>query len=187
MNKKLRYGIVMIASVLINQLFYTIASVLNLPVWLDMTGTALAALVLEPTAGLIVGLVNNFYLSVFVYDSSTLFYYAVSAATALIVGIRMRKDGKIVWKRAFSTAGLVMVVTAVLSTLLTIWRDGGVPTNYWEIYFHDWAFSLGVPQLLCCFIGTFIIKVFDVLATGTLVTLFYFLLPKKLKSSNGSK
>ena len=60
MSNKLRYLIVMSAGVIMNIVLHNLASHLGLPMWLDMTGTALAAIILEPAAGLIVGLINNF-------------------------------------------------------------------------------------------------------------------------------
>jgi len=50
MSKTKRYLIVMLLSVLMNQGFYILASDngLDLPFWLDFTGTAFAAIVLEP-------------------------------------------------------------------------------------------------------------------------------------------
>ncbi|MEG0168242.1 MAG: hypothetical protein RR709_10310, partial [Ruthenibacterium sp.] len=103
MSNKMRYAIVMLLGVVCNTVFYELALAMHWPVWLDSTGTALAALTLEPTAGLLVGLVNNFLLAILQEDASTLFYYAVSADVALLVGIYMRKDGKILVKRIVPT------------------------------------------------------------------------------------
>lgn len=65
MNNKKRYLVVMVICVVLNQGCYLLASHFGWPVWLDMTGTALAAVMLEPAAGLLVGLANNFFESVF--------------------------------------------------------------------------------------------------------------------------
>ena len=88
MNNKTRYLTVMAIGVALNIILHQTAAHLQLPMWLDMTGTALAALMLEPAAGLLVGLANNFRIAVFDYTASSLFYYAVSAAVALIVGLK---------------------------------------------------------------------------------------------------
>lgn len=172
----------MAIGVLLNWAFYSIASYFHLPVWMDITGTAFAALVLEPSAGLLVGLINNFYLALFVFDQTTLIYYAVSAAVALIVGLVMRKDGKIRWQRILPAVLLVIAASAIISTVVTVWRDGGVPTAEWEIYFYSLAKQYaGVPQVIACFIGIFIMKIFDTAAVALIVALLYALLPKKLK------
>lgn len=77
--------------------------------------------------------------------------------------------------------GLLILVTGVLSALLSIWQTGGTLTHPWEVYFYDLAISAGVPWVLACFIGTMVIKVFDVIATTGIIALIYFVLPNSLK------
>ncbi|MEG1428308.1 MAG: hypothetical protein RSC64_00805 [Hydrogenoanaerobacterium sp.] len=182
MSNKKRYIIIMIISVLMNQGFFMLREACKLPVWLDMTGTALAALALEPTAGLMVGLINNFVLAAFYYDDSSLIYYAVSAAVAVIVGTRMRVGGKVKLRRVFTTVLLVIAVTTVISTVITIWRMGAMPDDYWEIYYYSKAIAIGAPKLIACLFGTFVIRLYDTLASVFVVGAFYLLLPKKLKN-----
>ncbi|GFZ22427.1 hypothetical protein CMETHOX_03500 [Lacrimispora indolis] len=181
MSNKTRYLIIMVLGVVMNRLLYVLSMHFGLPFWLDMSGTILAALLLEPTAGLLVGLVNNFGLAVFNYSSSSLIFYAVSAAAALVVGVNMRRNGQIDWKQTVPTMGLLILVTGVLSALLSIWQTGGTLTHPWEVYFYDLAISAGVPWVLACFIGTMVIKVFDVIATTGIIALLYFVLPNSLK------
>lgn len=138
----------MVLGVVMNRLLYVLSMHFGLPFWLDMSGTILAALLLEPTAGLLVGLVNNFGLAVFNYSSSSLIFYAVSAAAALVVGVNMRRNGQIDWKQTVPTMGLLILVTGVLSALLSIWQTGGTLTHPWEVYFYDLAISAGVPWVL---------------------------------------
>lgn len=172
----------MASGVVLNWALYSLASYFHLPVWMDITGTVFAALVLEPAAGLLVGLVNNFYLALFIFDQTTLIYYAVSAAAALIVGTVMRKNGKIRWQRILPTVLLVIAVSAILSAAVTVWRDGGIPTADWEIHFYNLAIEyLGAPQVLACFIGIFVMKIFDTAAVALIVALLYALLPPKIK------
>lgn len=183
MSNKTRYGIIMLLGVLLNQIFFTLSALLNLPFWLDLPGTALAAIVLEPTAGLLVGFVNNFYEAIFYKDANGIIYYAVSASVALIVGINMRKEGRIVWKRALMTIPLVIIVTSVLSTVLLYWDSGGVLISHWEIVYHDFFLGIGLPNYISTFLGIFVIKVYDTLASGVIIAVTYFILPAKLKYS----
>lgn len=180
-NNKMRYAIVMIACVLLNDIGYAIAVWLDAPVWLDVTGTALAALMLEPTAGLLVGLANNFYLALFAYTPSSLFYYSISAAVALIVGIYLRKNGKICKKRIFPAILLVIVASALLSSLLSLWRSGCVPDGAWETRFYTMFLSAGLPQYLACLLGIGVVKTCDTFVTAALVAVLYAATPKKLK------
>lgn len=184
MRNRTRYLIVMAFSAVLNIALYSLASYYNLPVWMDITGTAFAALVLEPATGLLVGLANNFYLALFIFDQTTLIYYVVSAAAALIVGILMKKRGKIRRQRIFPTLLLVIAASAVLSTAVTVWRDGGIPTADWEIHFYNIAVQyLYAPRIAACFFGIFIMKIFDTMAVATIVAILYAVMPKKLKYS----
>lgn len=182
MSNKVRYGVVMALCVALNIVLSEVSGNLHLPVWLDLTGTALAALLLEPTAGLIVGLVNNFFLAIFLISRTSLFYYCVSAAVALIVGLLLREmNGKIRTRRILPVMGLVIVVSTILSTVLTLIFSGGVSTSTWEVYYMQYALAWGWPQPLSCMFGVFVIKVYDTFVTGALVALLYRMTPRALK------
>ncbi|MGL4607142.1 MAG: hypothetical protein ACRCU3_06705 [Eubacteriaceae bacterium] len=183
MTKKKRYLILMIFSALLNQILFTLAATFELPFWLDLPGTALAALILEPTAGLLVGFANNFYEAIYFRDSTAIIYYAVSAAVALIVGINMRVEGKIRWQRIFSTLVLIIFVTSFLSTLLLFLESNGVLIEKWEIFYYSIAIANGFPEILSVFFGIFVVKVYDTLASTLLIIAIFFLLPKKLRYS----
>lgn len=181
MNTKWRYIIVIAICIVLNELLGSLATAFGWPVWLDVSGTATAALVLEPAAGLLVGLVNNFYIAIGKGDASTLIYYSVSAAVAVIVGVNMRRKGKSMAYRIGTTIVLVIVVSTVLSALTTIWRTGGVPDSVWEINYYNMALGLNIPSALACFFGVLVVKVYDTLVTALLVAIVYFALPRALK------
>lgn len=185
MNNKLRYGIIMAIGVIMNQLFYVLADILNLPVWLDVCGTAFVAFTLEPTAGLIVGLINNFYLALFAYDKSTLIYYCISAAIALIAGCMLKKNGKLIKGRIIPAILLATFVSTVLSYLLALWRSGGIPDVGWEFTAYQYALNMGLPVPLASFGGTLFIKILDSFVSAALAAGVYMLLPKKLREAPG--
>lgn len=181
MNNTKRYAIVMLISVLFNTTFYLVAHFCHLPVWLDLQGTAFAAMVLEPAAGLLVGLANNFISSIFFYDASSLIYYAVSASVALIVGLYLKENDKIKASRILPTIIMVILATSFISALLTIWRTNGVPNSQWEYYFYEIAMNYGIPQFLSCFFGALVLKTGDAAISVVLITILYWLLPKSLR------
>lgn len=182
-NNKIRYTVVMVLCIMLNMVLSEVSGNLHLPVWLDVTGTALAALLLEPTAGLMVGLVNNFFLAIFLTGTSSLFYYCISAAVALIVGLMVREPngGRIRKNRVFPAIVLVLIVSTLLSTLLTLLLSGGVSTSTWEVYYMDIATAWGAPQALSCLFGVFVIKFYDTLATAALVAVLYRIAPRSFK------
>ncbi len=180
MNNKWRYFIIMLLGAVMNEGLSIIAA--PYPVWLDVSGTALAALVLEPAAGLIVGLVNNFIIAFFRYDQTTLIYYCVSAAVAVIVGNLVKnKEGKITVKGVIYAILLVIAASTVLSSTLTIWQSGGVSNAEFELVKFNAFVAKGMHPYAACILTTFIIKIYDTLATAVIVGIIYAILPKKLK------
>lgn len=181
MNNTKRYALVMIISVLFNTACYLVAHYCHLPVWLDLQGTAFAAMVLEPAAGLLVGLVNNFISSIFFYDASSLIYYAVSASVALIVGLYLKDKGKIKASRILPTIIMVILATSFISALLTMWRTNGVPNSQWEYHFYEIALANGMPQFISSFFGAMVLKAGDAAISVVLMTILYWILPKSLR------
>ncbi|MEG0688494.1 MAG: hypothetical protein RR466_07385 [Hungatella sp.] len=181
MNNRKRYLIVMILCVLLNEVCTRLAGYYNWPVWLDMTGTALAAVILEPAAGLLVGLINNFFLAIFVYDASSLVYYSISAATALIVGLNLKKDGRIVCKRILPIILAVIVASTLLSGTLTLWHGGISNATAEQNYYHQ-LLARGWNPALACFASIGMVKVFDIALSAVLFAVCYLLLPKRLKT-----
>lgn len=180
MNNIKRYAIVMAIGVLMNEFLTVIVSQFKLPVWLDVTGTMMTSFILEPAAGLLVGLVNNFYLALSTGDSSKLIYFSVSAAVAIITGCIVRRDGHFKLKRILGAIALIIVVSTVLSATMTLWRTG-VPDTYWENFYYQYFVDSGINNYLSTYMGVFVVKFFDTFASAGIVTLVYLLLPKSLK------
>lgn len=178
-----RYGLILLLCVALNWGLNRIAGYFNWPVWLDTTGTALAALLLEPTAGLMVGLISNMIEAIATYGTSSLFYYSISAAVALIAGVYIGKDGLRSPKRVVSGIAFAIIVSAGLSTLIDFWISGGAPPQtYWEHFFYNKAASASWPPLLANLAGELVVKTFDTLAVTGIVALLYRLLPKGWRS-----
>lgn len=174
-----RYAIIMMVGVILNFGLYNIAHVFKLPLWLDNIGTTYTALMLEPAAGLLVAFVSNFYQAAVVYDSSSLVYYAVSAAAALVIGVGLRKSGKICWKRMAVTIVCYVITGTILAAGLTLWRTAGIPDSGWERHFYELALGAGVPNALACFFGTVILKIADGIVIAVLLPILYFITPKR--------
>ena len=177
-----RYLIIMLVGILLNLGLYQIAHVFHLPVWMDSVGTAYTAIILEPAAGLLVAFATNFYQAAVVYDSSSLVYYAVSAMAALCIGITLRKQGRITWKRLGLAILLYFIVSTILSTLLTLWRTAGIPDSAWERKFYEMALDQNLPNWLSCLFGTAILKFNDCIILAILLPLFYKFTPKTLRN-----
>lgn len=80
----------MAAFTLLDCALYGVMSLLGFPVWLDTTGTALAAFALEPAAGFIVGFVHSLILALVNGNAGNLLFYGECAVVVLIYGVFLR-------------------------------------------------------------------------------------------------
>lgn len=181
MTMRKRYLLVMLIGFLLNEGLYYLSNRFHLPFWLDTTGTALAAIVLEPMAGLLVGLANNYVLALAYFSATSLFYYSASAAVALICGVLLKKDNRIKTRNIIPAILFCIIIPSVCSGLVTLWEDGGLSNSPWELYFTRQALSLGVPLWLSCIYGTLVIKIPETLIGALVVLIVYRLLPPSLR------
>lgn len=181
-NTKCRYLIAMALGVVMNEALYAFCHYFQLPLWLDTSGTVFAAVVLEPTAGLIVGLINNFYLAITSGNNQDMLFYAVSAAVAVIAGIGLRRNGRIDWTRLHMVIGLMILSNCIIVNILMLWVNKGVVGSHWAMIFYNQAIEWGWPDILSSIFGTCIVKIMDSIATGLLLPVFFYCLPKGLKS-----
>lgn len=175
-NTMKRYLLVMGVGVAIDLVCYFIAHYAQLPAWMDANGTAYAAMLLEPAAGLFVGFLINFFKATFVYSSQDLIAYFLNASVALIFGIGMRKGGIIQIKRLFPMAGLFVVVNTLLGTLIGLWQGGLI--SGWEHQFMELALSWGFAALPASFFGVMVLKAVDAVIMILILWIGYRLTPK---------
>ena len=175
----MRYWALMAVGVLLNFSLYEAAHTFHLPLWMDNVGTAYAAVMLEPAAGLIVAFATNFFQSVFVYSSSSLIYYFVSASVALAFGICLRRGGELCWKRLPLAGVCCLAVGSLLAWAITLWRTGGVSESGWEGFFAAWALARGAAAPLASLLGVAVLKAGDMLVTMAALPLLWALTPKQ--------
>ena len=152
-----------------NEALYFAAQALGTPVWLDTTGTALAAILLEPAAALIVGFANNLILAVQFGNAGNLLYYGLSAITALVYGIVFARGTRITL-RSLGWAALFLVVgESLISTALSFSLAGGQLTTATEQLYGDVLAGWGVPGVLAVFGALLVDKLIDTAAVFVLV------------------
>lgn len=175
-HKIFRYIIAILSCSALNGLLYSLASFMNLPMWLDTTGTILAAVILEPAAGVIVGLINNFSLSVISYGSSALIYFLTSATIAVLAGFLCRKNGKLKLYLLPKAAAFAWFCGSLVNTVILFFRSNGVPANYWEFSMYNNLLNLNLPNFLATFISIAIIKLFDITIAFLITFIFIVIL-----------
>lgn len=174
-DKTKRYLKVMAIGVLIDLVCYLIAHYAHLPAWMDANGTAYSAMMLEPTAGLLVAFLVSFFKATFVYTTRDLIAYSLNAAVALIFGIGMRKCGEICLRRLFPMAGLFVVVNSLLGLAVGLWQGGLI--SGWENYFYQAALGVGMPQFIAQLFGVFVLKTVDALIMVVILFVGYYVTP----------
>ena len=159
--KAVAYGVTMLACALVNEALYFAALALGAPVWLDTVGTALAAVLLEPAAALIVGFANNLVLAVQFGNAGNLLYYALSAITALVYGTAFARGRRITARSLGWAALFLVVVEALISTVLTFSLAGGQLTTAAEQLYGSVLRGLGAPEAVAVFGALLVDKLAD--------------------------
>lgn len=167
--KVVAYGVTMAACVLLNEVLYFAANAFGTPVWLDTTGTALAAILLEPAAGLLVGFANNLILAVQFGNAGNLLYYCLSAITALVFGTLFARGTRIT-ARSLGWAALFLVVgESLISAALAFSLAGGALTTGAEQLYGGLLVGWGTPGVLAVFGALLVDKLIDTTAVFILV------------------
>ena len=162
----------MTAFTLLDCVLYGAMSLLGFPVWLDTTGTALAAFALEPAAGFIVGFVHSLILALVNGNAGNLLFYGECAVVVLIYGVFLRTwRAKLGTFRAAICAVLVIaVLQSVISLSLTNMLAYGVITTPFEVAYENYFTGIGMPHACARIIATFIDRVLDATAVLALAT-----------------
>ncbi|GAA1499007.1 ECF transporter S component [Paeniglutamicibacter kerguelensis] len=152
--------ILMVACVGINVAGFSIVPWLSLPLYLDMVGTAIAALVLGPWYGVAVGLMTN-AIGLSITDSSSIWFGLVNIVGALIWGYGARRFRLC---QSFSryvllNAVVAVACTLVATTLLVLLFNGA--TGHAAELTTDALVDMGEPLTLAVFISNLVHSLTD--------------------------
>ena len=179
MSERKRYWIVMIISIALNIGLKLLTFYPDWPIFLDCTGTVLAAIALEPAAGLLAGLVDNFVLAAVWNGPTSILYFTISAGFALLFGVYLVRNHQVRWRRLPLTL-LLTTLCAGLSDTLVTYRMDGLKLQRWEERFQLYGLSAGMSRPAAFVFGIFVVQALDVAATAAVALLLYFLLPNSL-------
>ncbi len=150
-------------SILVNVVGGVIARYYSLPAWLDSFGTVFAAYSLGPMCGAIVGCSGNVILSF--WHESSFVYGITSILIGLSIGIVARKKYFDTLFHAMSVAGLVTIVSMVISSTLNMLVYNGATGNKWGDGVREYLIEKGLPLVLASLIGQLYIDFADKLIT----------------------
>lgn len=164
------YGLVMLACFGLNIACYEIAAALGLPLWLDTTGTALAAVLLEPAAALIVGFANNLVIAIQLGSAGDLLYYSLSALVALTYGILLGPGRKREPRLALITLAVVGIGGGLFAIGLAWLVSASQITASEDRFYYAVLSAVGLPQGYAVFWALLIGKILDSIAVFVIVS-----------------
>lgn len=182
-NKERTIKLILI-SLIMNFVLFIVSYYLNLPLWLDTTGTIYISCIIGFPAGFLVAIVVNIAEAIWMYGENSLLFYFVSLLTALTAGKvydRYRNTGLKKWIVMLLSLIIVSCSSAILITFLV---SNGVPSNYWSAYLFEILLKKGCNKIISTCLSVSIIKWLDIVVTLLIVFLAIKITPEKLKTKN---
>ncbi len=137
---------------------------LQLPLWLDSFGTVLAAYVLGPVCGTMVGMTGNIIYSM-VNSWDSMIYALVSAMVGISVGLCAKKGYLKSLFGALSVSFLVTVISVLISVPINFRFSGGYTQNIWGDGIIEAMRKIGFNNFFSCCIGQFYLDFLDKVIT----------------------
>ena len=140
------------------------AQKLQLPLWLDSFGTALAAYALGPVCGAIVGVSVNVIYGL-LYSYTFMIYGLISIALGVIIGICAKKGYLDYVFGVLSTSFFLTLLSITAGTTLNYIFFDGTIGNVWGDGIREFLCQLGWKPLLSHIIGEFYMEFADKVVT----------------------
>lgn len=168
--------------ILINCAGRFMAFKLQLPLWLDSFGTVIAAYMLGPVCGAMVGMTGNIIFAL-IYSIDNIVYAIVGAMVGISVGICTKRDYLKSLFGTLSVSFFVTIISVVLSVPLNFWISRGYTGNIWGDGIIEAMKLIGFNGFFSCCMGQFYLDFLDKIIT--ILSLYVFVkLQKKYKDKN---
>lgn len=183
MKKILKIAAAALVGIILNMVGRYIAVSLDLPIWLDMTGTMVASYYGGVWGGVLAGILSNVILSAF-YPNAI--YYAVTNVAAAVVIHLFIKKGYVenALKAIVSSFWLGVICTAI-STPLNIILYGGYSGNSWGDTLVDMLKWYDLPIVPAAMAGEIVVEIVDKQICMLLALLIIYIV-SKLKKNKGT-
>ena len=136
-----------------------IVSGLNWPVWIDSVGTVLAAWVMGPWCGAVVGATSN--LLIHVLYRIPWYYALISALIAVVVGYASRKKKLETLLDAITVGVVLAVAVALASYPINLILKNGDTGNSWSNAVIAFLGEAGIPVWISLLIGELYVEIPD--------------------------
>ena len=151
------------------------ATRLNWPVWLDSLGTALAAYLLGPWCGAVVGATYN--IGVFILYGDPWYYALISILIAVITGYAVRRKYMDTLLGTLTTGAVLSFATAFCAYPINLILSGGSTGNAWGDAVIGFLGETGMPTWAGLFVAELYVEMLDKL----FVLLILFVITRILK------
>jgi energy-coupling factor transport system substrate-specific component len=172
-KKKYQLVIFLVGCVLINYVGKELAVRCSLPLWFDAVGTVLAAYMMGPVWGALVGAAGNVIHGFF---NPISFIYAL---TSMSIGICVGCFAKRRFLKSFfwtlSISVLVAGISTLISVILNVLFYNGMTSNMWGDGVIGFLKEQGCPSGLCYFIGEFYVDFLDKILTFLLLHFVFYI------------
>ena len=136
-----------------------IVSALNLPLWLDSVGTVLAAWIIGPWCGAVIGATSSMLM--YILYRVPWYYALISILIALFVGFAGRKKRLDSLLGAVTTGTTLAVITAVAAYPINLSLHNADTGNIWGNAVIGFLKEAGFPVWIGLFIGELYVEVLD--------------------------
>ena len=136
-----------------------VVSRMNWPVWIDSAGTVLAAWIMGPWCGAVVGATSN--LLAHVLYRSPWYYALVSILIAVITGFASRKKKLDTMLDAITTGVVMAVIVAAAAYPINMILNNGDTGNIWGNSVIAFLGEAGIPIQIGLLIGELYVEILD--------------------------
>lgn len=159
-DKSLRRKIGMIIfCIILNAVGKLLASGLNLPIWLDVVGTCVAAYFTGPVGAVIAGVAGNIIYSMLI--QSEWIYTLINAMTGILFYVCVKRGYLEKSDTAIISSFLMAIVAVVLSVPFNLYFYEGKCGNFWGDVFFDMLEWYGAGRVICSLGGEAIVDIID--------------------------
>lgn len=159
-GKSLRRNIGMIVfCIIINTVGKLLAVSLNLPVWLDVVGTCVAAYFTGPVGAVIAGAAGNMIYSLLAQGDWI--YMLINAATGVLFYVCVKRGYLEKPDTAVMSSFFMAVFAVVLSVPLNLYFYEGKCGNFWGDVFFDMLEWHGAGRVICSLGGEAVVDIVD--------------------------
>lgn len=180
-EKKEKISIIILC-ILINVVGKYAAELFQLPLWLDVVGTGVAAYYTGPVGAVITGVMNHIFFVI--VDLTTLPYMLISIIVGFLMVLCARKGYMESFTKVMISGFLVGLFSVLISFVINILVHGGRSGNLWGDTVFDMLIWKGIPVYLAAFCGEALIDIIDK-QLSILIAFWVILLIRHNREKNG--